>query len=156
MFITVAGALALLCSRASLVSAAAVESRSDGGFELFYSLGNLSPYHKAPVPHGIQEDLPADCTIDQVMLVRFLLCILITTRADWEWQTGRHGSRFPLVSELSFIQNLTYLLGNKSETIQKARLPKELQFLKDGYTTTLGHDDLTAPGREQLFSHGVE
>jgi hypothetical protein len=64
---------------------AAVESRGNGGFNLFHSLGNLSPYHKAPVPRDIQED----CTIDQVMLVRFLLCVLITTRVDQEWQTGR-------------------------------------------------------------------
>lgn len=156
MFITVAGALALLYFQASLVSAAAVESRGDGGFDLFHSLGNLSPYHKAPVPHGIQEHLPADCTIDQIMLVCFLLCGLITTCVDRERQMGRHGSRFPLASELPFIQNLTYLLGNKSEAVQEAHLPKELQFLKDGYTTTLGHDDLTAPGREQLFNHGVE
>lgn len=77
MFITVASVLSLLYSQASLVSAAAVESKE---FDLYQSLGNLSPYHKAPVPYGIQEDLPADCTIDQVMLVRFLLCSLIVTR----------------------------------------------------------------------------
>lgn len=31
-------------------------------------LGNLSPYKKAPVPHGITEELPAGCVVDQVML----------------------------------------------------------------------------------------
>jgi hypothetical protein len=35
-------------------------------------LGNLAPYHKAPVPSEIVEDLPADCTVDQVMLVSML------------------------------------------------------------------------------------
>lgn len=69
---------------------------------------------------------------------------------------GRHGSRFPQVTELPYIQNLTYKLGNASEAVQKASLPPELQFLKKGYTTSLGHDDLTAPGREQLFDHGVK
>lgn len=35
----------------------------------YFKLGNLSPYHKAPVPHGVKEHLPNDCTVDQVMLV---------------------------------------------------------------------------------------
>ena len=38
-------------------------------FNLEDHLGNLSPYHKAPVPHGIKEDLPVDCKVEQVMLV---------------------------------------------------------------------------------------
>ena len=68
----------------------------------------------------------------------------------------RHGSRYPLASELTFITGLVAKLGNHTADIQKARLPDNLAFLKDGYTSTLGHDDLTAPGREQLFQHGVE
>lgn len=68
----------------------------------------------------------------------------------------RHGSRYPLVSELGFVTDLVAKLGNSSAAIQKAHLPENLQFLKDGYTSTLGHDDLTAPGRLQLFEHGVE
>ena len=31
-------------------------------------LGNLSPYHQAPQANGINENLPADCTVQQVML----------------------------------------------------------------------------------------
>lgn len=69
---------------------------------------------------------------------------------------GRHGSRFPIVIELPYIQNLTYRLGNASEAVQNANLPKSLEFLKKGYTTSLGHDDLTPPGRQQLFDHGVK
>lgn len=69
---------------------------------------------------------------------------------------GRHGSRFPLASELPFIQNLAYKLENNSDAVQKAKLPANLAFLKKGYTTSLGHDDLTPPGRQQLFNHGVE
>lgn len=69
---------------------------------------------------------------------------------------GRHGSRYPLSTELSFIQGLVYKLGNNSAAIQKAQLPSNLQFLKDGYTTSLGINDLTAPGRAQLFQHGVK
>ncbi|CAE6525056.1 unnamed protein product [Rhizoctonia solani] len=100
-------------------------------------LGNLSPYKKAPVPTGVQETLPSDCTVDQVFYI------------------GRHGSRYPLASELVFIQGLSSKLAIASASIHSARLPPELEFLKSGYNTTLGHDDLTAPGRLQLFEHGV-
>ena len=71
-------------------------------------------------------------------------------------QMGRHGSRYPLASELVFITDLVAKLGNASAAIRKARLPESLAFLQDGYASTLGHDDLTAPGRMQLFQHGVE
>lgn len=101
-------------------------------------LGNLSPYKKAPVPSGVQEALPADCKVDQVFYM------------------GRHGSRYPLAGELVFIQGLSAKLAAASASIQKAKLPSELAFLKSGYNTTLGHDDLTAPGRRQLFDHGTD
>lgn len=68
---------------------------------------------------------------------------------------GRHGSRYPLASELVFITNLVGKLTNHSEVIAKAKLPAGLAFLKEGYASTLGHDDLTAIGRQQLFDHGV-
>ena len=55
-----------------------------------------------------------------------------------------------------FRSDLVAKLANASGAIQKARLPANLEFLKDGYTSTLGHDDLTAPGRLQLFEHGVK
>ncbi|KAH7926093.1 phosphoglycerate mutase-like protein [Leucogyrophana mollusca] len=104
---------------------------------VFDRLGNLSPYHRAPPIPGLKTTLPGDCSVDQVMLMQ------------------RHGSRWPLASELPFIQNLTYKLGNASDVIQKARLPPNMAFLKDGYVTELGHDNLTAPGRKELFTHGV-
>ncbi|KAL0948620.1 hypothetical protein HGRIS_010429 [Hohenbuehelia grisea] len=119
---------------AASASAAAVSDSAD----VFNRLGNLSPYHKGPVPVGVRERLPADCTVEQVMLM------------------GRHGSRFPLASELVFITNLTTKLASKASALQRARLPSELAFLKEGYTSTLGHDDLTAMGRRQLFDHGVD
>ena len=68
----------------------------------------------------------------------------------------RHGSRYPLASELVYITGLVEKLGNASHAIKKAKLPSALAFLQDGYTSTLGHDDLTAPGRLQLFTHGVQ
>ena len=69
---------------------------------------------------------------------------------------GRHGSRYPLGSELVSITGLVGTLANASTALAKARLPSNLAFLKDGYTSTLGTNDLTAPGRLQLFQHGVE
>ncbi|KAF8757747.1 Phosphoglycerate mutase-like protein [Rhizoctonia solani] len=98
-------------------------------------LGNLSPYKKAPLQSGIQETLPSDCNVNQI---------------------GRHGSRYPLASELVFIQGLSSKLAKASASIHSAHLPSELEFLKSGYNTTLGHDDLTPPGRLQLFEHGVK
>ncbi|PIL35733.1 hypothetical protein GSI_02463 [Ganoderma sinense ZZ0214-1] len=130
--------LDLSAALVALASASTSVARPRGHhFDYAAHLGNLSPYLKAPVPNGIQETLPEDCTVDQVMLMH------------------RHGSRYPLASELVFITNLVATLGNSSAAIQKAHLPENLQFLKDGYTSTLGHDDLTAPGRLQLFEHGV-
>ncbi|KAJ7106225.1 phosphoglycerate mutase-like protein [Mycena epipterygia] len=122
----------------ALVFLPLVSSVFGDSFATLNHLGNLSPYFKAPVPHGVSESLPADCTVEQVMLM------------------GRHGSRFPLSSELPYITNLTVKLAGASATIQKARLPDSLAFLKDGYTTSLGINNLTAPGRRQLFDHGVD
>ncbi|KIJ66951.1 hypothetical protein HYDPIDRAFT_85676 [Hydnomerulius pinastri MD-312] len=123
---------------AASILALAKASRASEETSVWDRLGNLSPYHVAPSASGVRSALPSDCTIDQVMLMH------------------RHGSRWPLASELVFIQNLTYKLGNASDAIQKAKLPPNMEFLKDGYVTHLGHDNLTAPGREQLFEHGVD
>jgi acid phosphatase len=89
-------------------------------------------------------------------------------------QMGRHGSRYPLGSELtvrehsslvshrtltSSTQSVTGLvsaLANASKAITKAKLPDDLQFLKAGYVSTLGTNDLTAPGRQELFDAGVK
>ncbi len=50
--------------------------RAGVAFDLTSHLGNLSPYPKipqavVPVPHGFKEDLPDDCVVEQVMLVRY-------------------------------------------------------------------------------------
>ncbi|CAL1716254.1 unnamed protein product [Somion occarium] len=132
------GAAGVLLGLPLLVSAAPsgyILERRDFDFEAH--LGNLSPYHKAPLQSGLKADLPADCKVEQVVLMH------------------RHGSRFPLSNELPFITNLVSKLSNNSAAIQKAKLPDNLAFLKEGYTTTLGVNDLTAPGRAQLFQHGV-
>lgn len=66
--VTFLGRIALLGSVLLTAVYGHVLERKD--FKLEDHLGNLSPYHKAPVPIGIQEDLPGDCKVEQVMLVR--------------------------------------------------------------------------------------
>ena len=68
------GVAALLGSTLLQSVSGNVLERRDFNFE--DHLGNLSPYHKAPIPHGIKEDLPADCKVEQVMLVRSLLVLI--------------------------------------------------------------------------------
>ena len=63
--------LDLSAALVALASASTSAARPWGHhFDYAAHLGNLAPYSKAPVPHGIQETLPEDCTVDQVMLVR--------------------------------------------------------------------------------------
>ncbi|KAI0084033.1 phosphoglycerate mutase-like protein [Irpex rosettiformis] len=131
-------ALLTLLPFISLAYASPLTERSEA-FDVSKHLGNLSPYFSAPAPSGgVQNDLPGDCKVDQVILMH------------------RHGARFPLSSELVFIQNLAAKLVNSTDAIQKAKLPGNLQFLKEGYKSTLGHDNLTAIGRAELFDHGAQ
>ena len=60
------GPLVALLPLAALASCASVRT----AFDVAAHLGNLSPYAAAPVPHGLDAALPADCTVDQVLLVR--------------------------------------------------------------------------------------
>jgi acid phosphatase len=69
---------------------------------------------------------------------------------------NRHGSRYPLGSELTSVTGLVTALANHSSAVAKAKLPSSLAFLKNGYTSTLGTNDLTAPGRQQLFDAGIK
>ncbi|KZV78230.1 phosphoglycerate mutase-like protein [Exidia glandulosa HHB12029] len=68
---------------------------------------------------------------------------------------GRHGDRFPLASELPFTTAMVAKLDAAKAAISKAKLPTSLSFLKSGYVSTLGTNDLTARGRQTLFEHGV-
>lgn len=60
-----------------LVACSVVESSSNeqgvlsshAEWRLEDHLGNLSPWKKAPVPAGIEQELPRDCVVDQIMLV---------------------------------------------------------------------------------------
>lgn len=96
--------------------------------------GVLSPYHDRSHVHGVRADLPADCTVDQVVLLH------------------RHGSRGPEGEEV-YINKLVETLENS--TIPH-HLPPSLRFLKHGYKSDLVPKNLTIIGRQQLFDHGVE
>lgn len=48
-----------------------LHSESVAPGDQFWDLGNLSPYHDAPPVSGVSQDLPDDCTVDQVILVSF-------------------------------------------------------------------------------------
>ena len=57
----------LIAASATLAAEQATQAKK---WVLEEHLGNLSPWHKGPVPEGIREDLPADCVVDQIMMVR--------------------------------------------------------------------------------------
>lgn len=46
-------------------------------FDVSQHLGNLSPYFSAPTPYGVKSELPGDCTVDQVVLVRVILILIV-------------------------------------------------------------------------------
>ncbi|KAG1756698.1 phosphoglycerate mutase-like protein [Suillus paluster] len=102
-------------------------------------LGSISPYHRARHHDASQIDseLPSDCTVNQVMLMH------------------RHGSRGP-IGEHRYIERLVQTLDNAADVIQEAELPRELEFLRAGYSSNLTPHNLTILGRKELFDHGVE
>ncbi|KAL7411861.1 histidine phosphatase superfamily [Mrakia frigida] len=99
---------------------------------LVENLGNLSPYHVPDSDYTLE--LPETCVVDQVSLMQ------------------RHGSRLPLASEQIYSQNVSDLF--KANASLLANVSGKYEFLKT-WTTKQGHDDLTAPGRKQLFENGV-
>ena len=102
-------------------------------------LAILTPYHDGPQV-VVSKDLPSDCTVDQVMLVR--IEAYVPARTNPKFQLHRHGSRGP-TGEESYVKKLVHTLD--SATLPKY-LPKNLQFLKEGYKYDLVPDDLTIIG----------
>ncbi|KAI0838457.1 phosphoglycerate mutase-like protein [Hypoxylon sp. FL0890] len=115
-------------------------TRVQDGFNLYKHLGHLSPFFVPPnTPHILLSGTPQSCIVSKAFLVH------------------RHGSRFPHPDELPVIQNLADYINNNSALFSnpQAQLPDVWSFLIGGWNSTLGTDDLTAPGRKQLFDHGV-
>lgn len=109
-------------------------------FDLYKHLGNLSPYFVPPnTPVSLQSGIPSGCTVARGFLVH------------------RHGSRNPLSDELSVIQDLAYYINNNTALFSspQTELPESFSFLTAGWNSTFTTNDLSAPGRQQLFDHGV-
>lgn len=109
-------------------------------FNLYEHLGNLSPYFTpANTPTTLLSGLPDTCTVDRAFLVH------------------RHGSRQPISGEIEVIQALGYYIGNNSALFSApvSAVPAAYAFLAAGWESTFTTDDLSAPGRQQLFDHGV-
>ncbi|OTA98082.1 hypothetical protein M426DRAFT_77165 [Hypoxylon sp. CI-4A] len=109
-------------------------------FELYQHLGHLSPFFVPPnTPESLVSGTPPGCTVKKAFLIH------------------RHGSRHPHADELAVVRDLSYYINNNSDLFSKpkAQPPDAWSFLMKGWNCTLGTDDLTAPGREQLFDHGV-
>ncbi|EST06951.1 Histidine phosphatase superfamily, clade-2 [Kalmanozyma brasiliensis GHG001] len=136
----------LLLQLVTLSLASAIPRRdhdsSSSSFVLEHHLGNLSPYFDAPVPNHLSLGVPSGCHVDQVSLIH------------------RHGSRGPISSEIGSVRNLSYYLNNHTSLLRSpvSAPPQRLAFLSEsGWNAdALKQDDLTAVGRRELFSHGVQ
>lgn len=120
--------------------ASPVVSAANATIDIYKHFGNLSPYFVPENrPASLLSGTPPRCTVDKGFLIH------------------RHGSRQPLSDEIIAIQNLSYYINNNSDLFSapKAALPAEYAFLTDGWNSSFTTDDLSAPGRQQLFDHGV-
>ncbi|KAL4266713.1 histidine acid phosphatase family protein [Pleurotus pulmonarius] len=99
-------------------------------------LGANAPYHKAPAPRGVKQNLPPDCKVKQVVYL------------------SRHGSRYPGF-EGTYVSAMAQTVTNAQPIIANVRLPREFRFLKT-YTSTLGSEDLVDKGRQEMIHHGKE
>lgn len=109
-------------------------------FDIYEHLGNLSPYFSPEnTPADLLSGIPDTCTVDRAFYI------------------GRHGSRQPISGEIEVIQALGYYTGNNTQLFSNPRgaVPPDFAFLTKGWKSTFGINDLSAPGRLELFSHGV-
>ncbi|PWN53207.1 phosphoglycerate mutase-like protein [Violaceomyces palustris] len=134
-----------LTSTSTLASPSNTQWRASTDWVLEQHLGNLSPYFDAPVAKGLSKGLPQGCEVEQVSLVQ------------------RHGSRNPISQEIGTIANLSYYINNNTQLFSNPKwgawsLPEEFLFLYQdgGWNNTFVTDDLSATGRRELFSHGVD
>lgn len=119
------------------------DNHDNSNFDRYKHLGHLSPFFVPPnTPEWLKPGTPPGCTASRAFLIH------------------RHGSRYPHGDELPVIRALADYIGNNSALFSHPRgpVPRAWSFLQaKGWQNTLklGVDDLTAPGRQQLFDHGV-
>ncbi|KAH8651089.1 histidine phosphatase superfamily [Xylariales sp. PMI_506] len=117
-----------------------VSASENCNFDLYKHLGNLSPYFVPQnTPASLKSGVPPGCSVDKAFLIH------------------RHGSRQPLSNEVVVIQDLAYYINNNTALFSQpqGQVPSAFSFLANGWNSTFGINDLTAPGRQQLFDHGV-
>ncbi|OTB10928.1 hypothetical protein K445DRAFT_69283 [Daldinia sp. EC12] len=115
-------------------------SRHEDSFDTYKHLGHLSPFFvPSNTPASLRSGTPPGCAAEKAFLIH------------------RHGSRHPHEDELAIIQNLSDYVNNNRDLFSnpKVQLPGTYSFLYEGWNSTFGTDSLTAPGRQQLFDHGV-
>jgi acid phosphatase len=120
--------------------ASPVYSKNSSAIDIYRHFGNLSPYFVPDnTPFSLLSGTPPGCVVDKGFLVH------------------RHGSRQPLSDEVGAIRNLSYYINNNTDLFSnpKIALPAEYAFLTAGWNSTFTINDLSAPGRQQLFDHGV-
>lgn len=79
MLFQILAALPLLSTVGASPVQSAVEWKEQNTWD---RLGNLSPYHVAPAVRGVSADLPEDCTVNQVMLVRIFIYLMFDLELD--------------------------------------------------------------------------
>ncbi|KAJ9629508.1 hypothetical protein H2203_001882 [Taxawa tesnikishii (nom. ined.)] len=123
-----------------LLTLAVAAKATGSSFDLYKHLGNLSPYFTPDnTPSDLLSGIPEICTVDRAFLVH------------------RHGSRQPITGEIDVIRALSYYINNNTALFSRPRgsPPSDFAFLTKGWTSTFTINDLTAPGRQQCFDHGV-
>ncbi len=115
-------------------------------FNLYEHLGHLSPFFVPPSAAGSpRSGAPPGCVASRAFLAH------------------RHGSRHPHADELAAVRELAGYVAGRSALFARPRapVPPAWSFLRDeahrqlGWNDSLRTDELTAPGRQQLFDHGV-
>ncbi|KAE9980049.1 hypothetical protein BLS_009231 [Venturia inaequalis] len=127
------------CNLRSLTSLLSLSTVATS-FDLYEHLGNLSPYFvPANTPSSLKSGIPPGCEVDKAFLIH------------------RHGSRQPISGEIEVIRALSYYINNSTALFSSPRgpLPSEFSFLQSGWKSTFTTNDLSGPGRQQLFDHGV-
>ena len=114
---------------------------SSGDFDTYKHLGHLSPFFEPPNdPQSLKSGVPPGCTASRAFLIH------------------RHGSRHAHEEELEVIRDLADYIKKHRATFSspEEELPATWSFLQEGWDAdAFVVDDLTAPGRQQLFDHGV-
>jgi len=108
-------------------------------FRYWEHLGNLTPYWTPDnTPQNLLSGLPDTCSVDKAFVL------------------VRHAARHPISGELPAIQTLSSYINDNAAVFSdpKTTVPSEFNFLS-GWRSTFILNNLTAPGRLEAFTNGV-